>query len=261
MRHRRATVRRDGFTLIEVMIVVAIIVLLLALLLPAISAVRDSAKVNTTRAQMQMIAMAIDEYAQFWPAYTGPRDCDGDGAVGPGDSVYVNAARGLPPWTIKDLWWWGCPVDRRLDCFEPSYDPNRANECLAWCLMAKVGSGPYLKKPPSGLVSYVTDDSGAPVLFPPSGNTVQRVRLLDPWGTCYFYCWKAGDGAWVPFGRYPDGLASNPGELELEENAGQTFVLISAGPNEQFDFDPGGDGILGTPDDDFGDDIVFGQGR
>lgn len=261
--------RRDGFTLVELMIVVAIIVLLLALALPAFNAVRDRANVDKAKTQMQMIAMAIDEYIRAWPAYGGLRDCDVDGDVNDDDRPYVNAAQGLPPWSIKDLWDWGW--ERQLNCLgNEAFDANEASDCLAWCLTAEVAGGPFLKKPPSGLLVFVD----GPYPYQGGDSDHQVRRLLDPWGVPYFYCWKTADGAWIPFGRYVDGLASN--ELELEwtgrtdlgeegDNSGRTFVLISAGPDKQFEFivNPdvaGPDGLLGTPDDlAYGDDVVFGR--
>jgi len=260
------TTRAKGFTLTEIMIVVAIIVLLVALLLPAVNALRDSAKADNARAQMQMIAMAIDEYAGFWPAYSEVRDCTGDGAV---DSPCVRAARGLPPWAIKDLWYWDMHLTRHLDLFSVGmvYDPNRASECLAYCLTAEVGGGPYLKKPPSGLVRYVDisypDQSGAETEY-------QVRRLVDPWGTAYFYAWRASDGALIPWGRHPNGLAGVPDEFEWDENVAQSFMLMSAGPDRKWCYrNPDGtpnhdargpDNLFGTDDDKLEDDIVFGRG-
>lgn len=248
MRHRRATVRRDGFTLIEVMIVVAIIVLLLALLLPAISAVRDSAKVNTTRAQMQMIAMAIDEYARFWPKFEGL------------------TSRGLPPWRFYELWEAALDWDYVMHLADPD-QIRMSNECLGWCLTAKVGNGPYLKKAPSGLVEYATDDAGAPVQYPPTGNTAQVVRLLDPWGMPYLYSWVTSKGYWL----VDENLSFTGTALGDEENTGTRSFLLSAGPDERFYFvdengnldagASGQDGVFGTEDDVYGDDVVYGRGR
>jgi len=243
MPHTSTTTRRSGFTLVELLVVVAVLVLLLALLLPAIHAVRDRARIDKARAQMQMIAMAIDEYARFWPA--------------PPSNAAAPCARGLPPWRFWELW----EEDNDWDYILMANDRNHwlmANECLAWCLTAEVGTGPYLKQPPSGLVEYVTDASGTPIPYPPPGNTAQRVRLLDPWGQPYYYCWTAADG----IGLLAENLSQMPDRntLDAPANLAQKFMLVSLGPNKETDYQPGPDGLFGTQDDEPGDDLVYGQG-
>ncbi len=261
MRREQARTRRSAFTLIELMIVVAIIVLLLALLLPAVSAVRDNAKVNTARTQMQMIAMAIDEYAQFWPKFEGL------------------TSRGLPPWRFYELWQEHVDWDYVMHLADPD-EIRMGNECLAWCLTAEVGKGPCLKKAPSGLVEYATDDAGAPLLYPapPIGDAAQVVRLLDPWGTPYLYCWVTSKGYWLVDWN----LSVTETALGDEANIATRSFILSAGPDQRFYFldehgnfmpdgpdknpgtpdDPAGpDGLFGTDDDQYGDDIVYGRGR
>lgn len=54
--------RCEGFTLIELLIVIVIVGLLTSLVAPTMFSKVDSTKVNTARAQMQMIETALDTY-------------------------------------------------------------------------------------------------------------------------------------------------------------------------------------------------------
>jgi len=274
-----STCRRSALTLVEIMVVVTIIVLLLAILLPAISKLRDKAKTDTARAQMQMIAMAIDEYARFWPPSRGQEFV--------GQCV---STRGLPPWSFADLW-------NRVDFGPPNYlyrlaniDHLRwSNQCLAYCLTAKVGTGPYLKKasigsveigyrirPVGALVAYIPLNTGDVNTYypanPPLAQPVQRVMLFDPWGTPYFYSWVNAERMWLVQDNFDrlDAMGrhdrDNYGHLL---NQAKDIAIISAGPDMKFYFlypdgtlkvdATGPDGLFGTQDDLIEDDIVLGR--
>jgi len=54
--------RRSGFTLLEIMIVVAIIVMLAAFAVPNLVGMQDRAKVQSTKAQVQQFASNFEQY-------------------------------------------------------------------------------------------------------------------------------------------------------------------------------------------------------
>ena len=54
--------RRSGFTLLEVMIVVAIIVMLAAFAIPNLLGMQDSAKIKTTAVQVKAFESAVESY-------------------------------------------------------------------------------------------------------------------------------------------------------------------------------------------------------
>lgn len=58
----RTTAPRRGFTMIELMVVIAIIALLVAILVPAIGAVREKAKITATHAQFSALDTGLEMY-------------------------------------------------------------------------------------------------------------------------------------------------------------------------------------------------------
>ncbi len=58
--------RNRGFTIIELLVVVAIIALLVGMLLPAIGKARDTARVNVSKNNLRQVGIALKTYAADW---------------------------------------------------------------------------------------------------------------------------------------------------------------------------------------------------
>ena len=63
--------RRRGFTLVEMLVVIAIIVVLMAILFPVFSTVRRKARATKCRSNMHMLAMALKQYKTDHEKYPG----------------------------------------------------------------------------------------------------------------------------------------------------------------------------------------------
>jgi prepilin-type N-terminal cleavage/methylation domain-containing protein len=78
IRHAPRAATRPGFTMIELLMVVAIIGILAGLLLPALARARQSTRVASAKNAMQAIAMSLEKYREDFRVYP-PDDEFGNG--------------------------------------------------------------------------------------------------------------------------------------------------------------------------------------
>ncbi len=85
----RKLVLNAGFTIVELIAVIAIISILTGLLLAGVSKVRASAKIKKAKATVEQLEAALEMYSQNWGTY--PNDDGLSGSKFPGCSVLINA--------------------------------------------------------------------------------------------------------------------------------------------------------------------------
>lgn len=61
--HRGATLRRSGFSLVELLVVVSVVGVLVGLLLPAVQATRESARGTTCASNLRQLGLALHNYS------------------------------------------------------------------------------------------------------------------------------------------------------------------------------------------------------
>ena len=98
---------RRGFTLIEVLLVAGIIVMLAAIVVPNLIGAEQSAKIKTTKANVQALAKAFDNYKFTYEL---------DYPTGDGFSALVNGPGNLPNWvsqieSARPVDAWGKPIN------------------------------------------------------------------------------------------------------------------------------------------------------
>ncbi len=134
-----------GFTVVELIVVVAIVALLIAILLPAVTKARDAARVTQSQGNLRNLAVANDTYAQDWGdrQFTAcPDDAGlirGEGAryaelIGcMGQQLCGYDANGL-------LWGWWC-AGSMCGCSHPG-TCCYWNSCFKYCFVPQQLDGP-----------------------------------------------------------------------------------------------------------------------
>jgi prepilin-type N-terminal cleavage/methylation domain-containing protein len=112
--------RKQGFTLIELVVVISVITVLVGLLFPAVQQVREAARRSTCRNNLKQMGLALSDYESVNRVL--PPSCTGDMAYG---VWYPNPAQfRLQSWTTmllpfldqKDLW---NEIDFNLSALDP----------------------------------------------------------------------------------------------------------------------------------------------
>ncbi|MHC4414934.1 MAG: type II secretion system protein [Planctomycetota bacterium] len=113
---------RQGFTIIELLVVISIIALLIGILLPAVGKARDNARVSVSRSNLRELGVAMHNYAADWEdrQYTPVRDTMGAyGSVANyNDKVYGSPDGEIPPrWQVHPPIMWGWGAEGHMWCY------------------------------------------------------------------------------------------------------------------------------------------------
>lgn len=189
LRHAR---RPGGFTLLELMVVVAIIGVLVGILLPALARARAKTRESSARNAMQAVCIGLEKYREDWGSY-------------PPDNTKAN-----PPVAVSG--------------------DAAGTEVLGWCLCMRhkwgdMHYGPYLDNLGSGRVRDEDGDECLELVSPLNGY--YRYALLvdreDSKKRRYLVVDAGLDGLWggtidAEVGFVPDGSKNKDGAAADQDN-------------------------------------------
>ena len=240
---RKPSARRAAFTLLEILVAIAIISVLVAVAFFGTSQAYAYIKKSSAQQQMTLIASAIDQYKDFWPAWkygSIPVADKGWPDFVPGrlfaSGVFpgpFNVVSGFNDKLTFDLEGpnSGISYTPTGDMEVIEGDVEHAAECLAYALTAKSGKGPYIKDEMKGILQTAHEGEFYPNLTGGNGGQL-RGEFVDPWGTPirYFWVYREPNLA-TPRGFLPVVTAiSNDPNFRVANG----FVLESAGPDKKF---------------------------
>jgi prepilin-type N-terminal cleavage/methylation domain-containing protein len=216
---------KTGFTLIEMIVVIAIIAILISMVVTIAKRIGDQSKERLMRGTIVLISSALEQFRDFgyeyksaaYAGFTFPIDCNGFNLTS--TSPYPNL-----PGTLHDALYAAnpsAPPTVTISISGGTYDPNfSGSEALYFILrqvpdcratLDKIDKSLLTNKDPYG--NSITITIGASPVLP-------FTRIIDPWGTTLRYDYYQKDissGLPVP-------------------NTNKTFpVITSAGPDKLFD--------------------------
>ncbi len=126
----RVLAGRKGFSLVELLTVIAIIAILASIIFPVMGVVGNKARMNKCITQLHEIGVAVQLFKQdnrqypdmlFIPVQKDPQS----GAVIPCDQIHSNDATltGLYPEYVKSCKLYHCPMSNKTDTAQIAHDP------------------------------------------------------------------------------------------------------------------------------------------
>jgi len=263
MLHHKQNNTRSGFTLIELMVVIAIIGLLVAVLLPTFGTVRTKARIAQANAQFQAIDSGVNLFRSevklggaLPPSASDNKDDrrkianpqvkrggnDGEEILVSGATLLFHAlvgADGLGTPGFRDLdrdgKWWNDTHDKEKGAYE--LDPDTGDE-----KHTRYGGTGYVddKMKESADTLRTMDEEGFALNVDklPSGTGLDEMMFLDPWGTPILYYRASGASRRIVADISQSG-AGRAGVYWQEDNSLITGTASSGYAADGLDFGPG----------------------
>ncbi len=163
---------RSGFTLVELLTVIAIIAILMALLFPAVNAAKNAAKKASAKNDLTQLVNAVKSFYNDYGVY--PIDPSISGIPGT-DAEYGNPGELRPISDVVNV----LRADPNNDPLSTGTSPLGIN--TRQTIYLDVPLAKSTTQPKSGLASTASGST-------PNGNNIKIGDWLDPWGNEYVCC-------------------------------------------------------------------------
>jgi prepilin-type N-terminal cleavage/methylation domain-containing protein len=226
---------KTGFTLVEMIVVIAIIAILISMVATIAKRIDDQGKERLTRETITLLGNALEQFRDFGYEY---QDANYAGLVFPLDCNGFNDL-GILQDTLHDALYPNKMITI-INSQGAQHDPNfSGSEALYFILSQVPDCRVTLDKIDKSLLTNKGKDkvTDITITISPTGTgtnttTLPFTRIIDPWGTTLRYDY---------YPEYTDYILANPGGdwphyILYRNSALKTFpVITSAGPDKQFD--------------------------
>ena len=177
-------IKQNGFTLVELLVVISIIALLVSILLPALNKAREQAKFTICKTNLRQIGIALVTYANdnegrrvpgdFWNGDFIWNSWIGSGWKGPLNLGHLlNGGYIAHPVSGRHVFY--CPTDRldRFAIYHESWDETNTVVNITYQFRDSLDGGALLDLP------YFSNSQGGSYKGAPMGKVSQHTLLMD----------------------------------------------------------------------------------
>lgn len=172
---------RRAFTVVELLVVIAIIGVLVALLLPAVQAVRESARRTKCANNLRQIASTFHQHHTQWEIIPS--------AGGTWTQARSKATNGAPLRSFKQAWGWAyqtLPYGEQSNVYEKTADTEVAAAVIPYLYCPSRRAPVAMRGTQSGMpdglrgqIDYAGSGGNGPVLFPQVDNEFNHDGVLQ----------------------------------------------------------------------------------
>ena len=218
----RSIVKQSGFSLLEMIVVVATILILAGALLGVGKYIKIRAEIDLTRSELEVLATALQQYHDDFGDFPFDTDTDGDGDSfddSTGEFDYLEADLLID---LDGMITSGVLPEHPAVNLNPPPDTTMMSSASSCALFYFLDKNPNSRKIVDALTgSLVTnkDASGTTAIeftFNVTHETISLPRFVDAWGNSLRYEYLPGTAFPIVTSAGPDGVMDTPDDVSSQ---------------------------------------------